>query len=500
MKYDAIIIGAGIGGLICALKLSKSGKKILLLEKQGVPGGFATSFRRKGFTFESSLHVVDALNPDGEIRKFLDESGISNQVNYIDLDYFARIIYPEHNFIVNCSCKDFISYLKYNFPHESSGIDKAFLAINKFNKQFDRFYELNLPLWLKFALTPLISPQIILTSMISTEQFLGKFIKDKKLLALFTDIWRFLGLPPSRLSAFYFLIIFRGYYENHTAYIKGGFSKLFEAIISELKKEGSEVRFNTEVKKISIGNNKQVKSVITKNNEEFFSDAVVSNANAIDTLTNFIDDNAQKNKYLNEISGLEKSISAFQVYLGLSKPAKDLGMGQYVVSLNKSYDQDENFSFFTLENYDSCSLELVDHSQIDPGLVPSGKGSLLIMILADYSSWKNLSEEKYKQKKDEVAKKLIKRAEQFLPGLTNNIEVMEVATPLTMERYVSSPQGAIYGFSQSVSQSSINRLPQKTRIKGLFLAGAWTQPGHGMHGCFVSGIEAADSVLRYLKG
>jgi len=143
---------------------------------------------------------------------------------------------------------------------------------------------------------------------------------------------------------------------------------------------------------------------------------------------------------------------------------------------------------------------VVDHSQIDPSLVPEGKGSLLIMVLDNYANWGSLNEDAYKEKKVSVATTLISRAEHYLPGLSGCIEVMEVATPCTMLRYGSSPEGAIYGFAHSVNQSGIKRLSQKTLVKGLFLAGAWTMPGAGVHGCFVSGSDAAALVLKYLGG
>jgi prolycopene isomerase len=141
---------------------------------------------------------------------------------------------------------------------------------------------------------------------------------------------------------------------------------------------------------------------------------------------------------------------------------------------------------------------LVDHAEIDPTLTPKGKGSLMIMVLDNYSRWKDFQGESYKQKKEEVSRKLIQRAEKYLPGLTKNIEVMELATPKTMQRFTLSPEGAIYGFAQTVLQSSINRLKQETAIHGLFLAGAWTYPGHGIHGCFVSGMIAADLASKFL--
>ena len=94
---------------------------------------------------------------------------------------------------------------------------------------------------------------------------------------------------------------------------------------------------------------------------------------------------------------------------------------------------------------------------------------------------------------------ILANLERHLPGITRHIEVLEAATPMTIKRYGSVPDGTIYGFAQSVAQASINRLSQGTLIKGLFLAGAWTRPGCGIHGCLISGQDAADMAWGILK-
>jgi len=130
-----------------------------------------------------------------------------------------------------------------------------------------------------------------------------------------------LGLPPERLSAFYFLLVFRGYFYNSTAYIKGNFSELFKAMIEEIKGNGSQVIFNTTVKKIITQKN-CVKAVATDSHDEIRTKTVISNCNAIDTLTHLLEGERIRKEYLKILSPLEKSISAFQVYLGLSARQK----------------------------------------------------------------------------------------------------------------------------------------------------------------------------------
>lgn len=498
MKYDAAVIGAGVAGLICGLKLAAAGKKTIVIEKQPVAGGFASGFVRKGFRFESSLHCVDGLSPGGEFRTLLEELGVDKRVEFIDLKNFSRIIYPEHDFIADFDCGNFKAYLKDKFPDQIKNIDGFFSAVEGFYRQFDRFCRSPLPLWSKLAITPLIYPAVAAVSNVSIGQMVDRYINDRRLKGIICDIWRFAGLPPSRLSAFYFLLIFRGYYCAPTVYIKGGFGALFKAIADMMKDKGAEIRFNTAVEKI-ITENKAVKAIVLDNREEIEVDTVISNANASDTLTEFPDDPQVREYYRRLFSSYENSISGFQVYLGLKTSARNLGMNEFMFSVNTDYSHEDNYNYCISEDYERCPLAIVDHSQLDPELAPQGKGVLSIMTFDSYANWSGLSGEDYKEKKNAAADKLIFRAVKYLPLLAGNIEMIEAATPLTMARYGVSPQGAIYGFAQTVEQSGLRRLSQQTKIKGLFLAGAWTQPGGGAHGCVVSGMDAAEAALRYIK-
>lgn len=105
---------------------------------------------------------------------------------------------------------------------------------------------------------------------------------------------------------------------------------------------------------------------------------------------------------------------------------------------------------------------------------------------------------RYMALKDEVERVLLARAERYLPGLAASIVHKETSTPLTNVRYSLNPSGAIYGFAQTVDQTVAGRLPARTPIENLFLAGAWTNPGGGMSAAMLSGVEAARLAQAYL--
>jgi len=492
--YDVVIIGAGMAGLSAALELSSKGKKIIVLERQSQPGGLATNFKRKDFVFESSIHCVNDLGPEGQITQFLKNYGLEERIELIPLKKFARVIYPEHNFILDFQIQHFIDYLKLNFAQEAGNIERLFLRYAKFYKEFEKFSQTKIPLWL----LPIFSPSLYRALSSTAADFIKKDIRDPKLLALLTDIWSFAGLPPEELSAFYFLLILRGYYYKPTAYPRGGFGKFFGAIVEKIRENGAEVLFNTAVEKI-ITEKAKIKGVFTEKGQEIFAKVVISNANSISTLTELLDERMLKEQYIRQMADLEKSVSAFQVYLGLRSPAQTFGMDCPIFSIKTTYDHQKNFFYSRSADYAQAILTVVDYTQFDTQPNLSKKGTLSLITLDRWQNWIGFTQEEYQKRKKEVAQILIQRLEKFLPGLSGAIEVMEIATPLTIARFAQVKEGAIYGFSCKPQQCGFKRLSQQTKIKGLLLAGAWTRPGPGIHACFISGLDAAQLALRFLE-
>jgi all-trans-retinol 13,14-reductase len=132
---------------------------------------------------------------------------------------------------------------------------------------------------------------------------------------------------------------------------------------------------------------------------------------------------------------------------------------------------------------------------------------LNIIALQGYDHWKEYEADylkgnktAYRAEKERIASILIKKVEEtLLPGLSSAIEVKEIATPLTNVRYTGNYRGAIYGWDQTVANSGQRRLPHATPIQNLYLAGAWTRPGHGYGGVIWSGLECFGEIMQHWK-
>jgi len=144
------------------------------------------------------------------------------------------------------------------------------------------------------------------------------------------------------------------------------------------------------------------------------------------------------------------------------------------------------------------------YDNIFKGYSPEGKNTLSILTLQGYEPWAKFESDyfkgnktEYRKEKERMAEILIQKAERLLlPGLSKAIQVKEIGTPLTNVRYTSNYRGAIYGWDQTVNNSGNARVGHKTPIKNLYLAGAWSRPGHGYGAVIGSGLECFGEIMQ----
>src|SRR5712691_4609249 len=130
-SYDAVIIGAGIGGLICANLLAREGLDVLLIEQHYMVGGYCSMFRRKGYTFDAATHFYPLLgNPQTMTGKLLQDLGITT--DWIKMDPVDQFHFPDgSHFAVPADFECYLRQLKATFPAEALALDDFFAAVKK---------------------------------------------------------------------------------------------------------------------------------------------------------------------------------------------------------------------------------------------------------------------------------------------------------------------------------------------------------------------------------
>ena len=496
-KYDAVIIGAGLGGLTCGALLAKSGLKTLIIEQHSIPGGYCTSFKRKGFIFDSAVHFTEGLGEGGRFHQILKDLGVEKEIEVYRLDPLYRVLFGDESFSVPADLNKYISMLSKKFPKEEKGISDLFKSVKRLQEESEK---LPTPLHIRNVLFHPLKYRLILKYYNKTfADMLADFIKDEKLRSIISSGWPYPGLPPSKLSALQMAgFLYSAHFEGHN-YLKGGTQVLANTLVKALRKYGGELQLGTKVTKILIENNTAT-GVETAKGNKISAKYVVSNADARQTFLSLIGSDKLPSKFMNRLEQMEPSISFLQVFLGVDLNLREKGIIEHEIICYPSFDHDYA--------YNSCMQGKIEEgfgvcipTVLDPSLAPENKHviSLICPIPYDFKeNWGTENGERgssYEKLKNEAMHRLIKTAERVIPELSEHIVFSEAATPLTLERYTANYKGAAYGWAHTPGQSGLSRLQPNTPIKNLYLAGHWTTPGGGTLTVALSGRNIAKVII-----
>lgn len=508
--YDAVIVGGGLGGLSAAARLARAGLRVLLVEAHDQPGGYASTFERGGFTFEVSLHLIDAVGPGQPNRPMLDDLGLGDRVTFLEPSCLRREIWPAHDLRLPRGMAHYVDLFAAHFPKDKAGL--AALA-DLARRVHDEFHarEAEADTW-GWRSEPLAGPQgawadpslgFDSSSLLSPLGPLGRrtagavvddHVHDRRLrasLELFAHGW--LGLPLDELAAIPFLIPWYSYQEFGGSYPVGGSAALSRALCDVVREHGGEVRLSCAARRILVSR-RRARGVELADGSVVTTRAVVSNASPQHTFGSLIERDAMDPRYLARIERMRPSVSCLKVWLGLAGALA--GPSDYDLYLCPSVDPLPG----NREDPSMSNLSVVVPGNLHAGLVPDGRAVISITMLIEPAAYA-AAEAAQPGWKARAAATLVRRVEeQLFPGLRERMQVMEIAAPPTFMRFTGNPGGSIYGWSARVDQSGARRLGPVTPIDGLTLAGAWTTPGGGFSSVMRSGWRAAGRILGAARG
>jgi phytoene dehydrogenase-like protein len=477
--YDAIIIGAGLGGLSCAAAFARQGFKPLVIEQHDKPGGFATAFSRPGgYLFDVSLHSTTVGERNG-IRNLIQGFPEITEIEFVPHPSLYRVIFPDHDIrVAQRNPEAFIATLTTLFPDEQEGIRGLFDDIKGLAHDVRRISEARGNV--DMSRFPVDFPHLFRYHTATWGTMVDSRIKNPRLKAIISSQWGYYGLPPSRLSSFYYALPFLGYLSEGGFYPRGRSQDISNALARVIRTRGGTILLGTSVRKI-VTKGGAATGITTADGKEFSARVVVSNINPFDTFQKMIDDQTPLAEYESRWQQYSVSLSCFQIFLGLKEDlVTKLGISDSEIFIETGYDPESAYLGALKGDVEGGGVGITLYDNIYRGYSPAGKNTINLLTLQGYGPWEPYEsdyfagkKQEYRKAKEQMAEILIARAEKaLLPGLSKAIEVKEIGTPLTNVRYTRHPRGAVYGWDQTVNNSGSTRIGHSTPVKNLYLAGA----------------------------
>lgn len=447
-----------------------------------LPGGLCTSWERKGYTFDCCIHWLVGSSPLSGLHDMWEETGVAENRQFIDMDEYIRVedssgrtlvlytdIYRLEKHLLEFSPQDekpirkFIDGIKMCLPFDPpSKHDPALKWISKQAKTVFNFI--------------INSKKMKEWMNITCEGFSMEF-KDPMLREAFREMW----LPE--FSIIFMLFTFAYLHNKNAGYPTGGSMPMSRALEERYKDLGGTLNYRSRVAGILTENN-IAKGIRLEDGTEHRAGRVISAADGYTTLFSMLEGKFGDEKTREPYEKWPIFPSLIFVSLGVHRTFDEIPrtVSGLTFHLKQKVEIGDKVR-------DKLSVHLYNH---DPSMAPEGCTAITIMLETDHEYWKGLAQDRkgYLQKKEEIGQAVIELLNERFPGISSQVEAIDVATPLTFERYTGNWKGSFEGWLITPENSGVIMKPMSQSIAGLknfYMCGQWVEPGGGLPTAIMSG-------------
>lgn len=491
-KYDAIVIGSGIGGLVAATQLAVKGAKVLVLEKYVIPGGSSGYYQRDGYTFDVGSSVMFGFSDKGNLNLITQAlAAVGREMEVIPDPTTVHFHLPNNLSVqVHREYSEFINELISKFPHEKEGILKFYgecwKIFNALNSLQLKSLEEPIYLFGQFFQKPLECLTLAYYLPQNAGDIARKYVKDPDLLS-FIDAECFI---VSTVNALRTPMINAGMVlcDRHFGginYPVGGVGGIAKSLAEGLIDQGSEILYKANVTNIIIDQGKAV-GVKISDGREFFAQTIISNATRWDTFGKLLKAENLPKEEENFQKVYVKAPSFLSIHMGVKADVLPPDTDCHHFVLEDDWTRLE-------EPYGSIFLSIP--TVLDSSLAPKRRHILHIFTTSPLEDWEGLPPKDYEAKKELIADEIIGRLEKKLfPGLKSSIVFKEVGTPKTHRRYLARDMGTYGPMPRQIPKGLLGMPFNTTGISGLYCVGDSCFPGQGVIAVAFSGVMCAHRV------
>jgi phytoene desaturase len=478
-SYDVVVIGAGVGGLVCANLLAREGLSVLLVEQHYMVGGYCSTFRRGGYTFDAASHFYPLLgNPETITGRLLAELGAT--CGWVKMDPVDTFHFPDGSrFAVPADFDAYRALLDAEFPAAKEHLVRFFEEVRE-------AYLLGLLRYFRERRPPALERYRHLT----VAEVLDRHFDDRKLKLLLTADSPHWGAPPSRTS-FVFDSMLRISYFLGNYYPEMGSQAFVDDLARCFEEAGGHILMSTRVDRIvtSGGPGARVEGVEMKTDRgrlegrwRVKTGTVVSNADLAQTLDRLLEGPAAA-AYRESMRGLRPSQSCFLTHVGLSGvPRSDLEQAQGYYW--RSWDAEE-------AGGEGLWCKIFVPTLYEPRMAPQG-GQVVILQKVQDLDYEKVAD--WPAHKAAIESRLTGHFERVLPGVSRHVVVKLSASARTSQRFTLNQAGSMLGWEMSPEQLGDRRPDNRGPVDGLWLVGHWTRPGGGITPVMISAVHVARAI------
>lgn len=457
MKYDAIVIGAGMSGLAAGIRLAMFDKKVVILEKHLVPGGLNSYFQRKNSDkggirqFDVGLHALTNFVKKGEkgkpFSKLLKQLRLSYDDFKLSPQTHSKIVFPTMELKFS---NDFELLL--NEVHEkfSSHIDE----FNLLTEKVKSYNELDLG-------SQYSSSRDVLKSIIKNDLLIEMILCP---LLIYGSAWE------DDMDFSQFVIMFKSLYFEGFSRPEGGVRTIISLLLEKFKACGGEIRFKTAVTEI-VTNDSGVATGVMVSGENLSADIIFSSIGYPETVK------------ITKALSIRPRVGAMTFLESIFVFDKKIPQEQNSSTII-FYNNASTYSYRPATHFFDSTSAVVCFPDNYGSFNQSGEGTVRVTYMANYEQWCSLPREKYIELKDQVGKTAYELVKKLNPYFDGTCLFQDVFSPTTIEKFTWHLNGTVYG---SIDKTRDGRTP----VKNLFIIG--TDQGFlGIVGSMLSGISMAN--------
>ena len=479
MSPDAVVIGGGISGLVDAILLAETGRKVVLLERHGVPGGYLQQFTRKRTRFDVGFHYLGSTLPGRPMRQFLEHLRVWERLTLLPFPEQAAIVVQAadgRRFAYPGSWERFRAQAAATWPAEAPALARFCQQVDEACREF-KWFDLRRGRSYAHPLDLPLSPDSL--AALLEPAFRDPWLKQVLGVQSFN-----LGLLPDEIPWVKHALAFRSNFDL-TSRIAGGGGALVAALIERGRELGVEHRLRSEVTGFRCAE-KRVRAVRTARGEELAAELFVAACHPKLVLRLLADEDL-KPMFKERTLGLRESRGAVQVWLRLSGPCPSLGASCWLLEAGEDPPGDPPLQAILVTHPTAAESPERGH-RVE---------AMTYMEQAPFARWRHLPAlergPEYEALKADLAARVVRAIARVAPELPGLVQDVYTATPLTDEHYTRNVEGGVFGVSHDVTQQGTHRPQPRSRLKNLWFTGHSLQMP-GICGVFINAFHTCELI------